>query len=99
MARLPFLACLESESHAVVGGGRKLGAYPARSADHGLHLQVVGFKADALKEFDQDIQCCLEEHRIQRRKVGVVHIKDSKNPRTNSASSSSPWSFAASRGN
>jgi hypothetical protein len=42
----------------VVGGGWKLGADPAGSADHGLHLQAVGFEANVLEEFDQDIQCC-----------------------------------------
>ncbi len=64
----------------MVGGGWKLGADPARSAEHGLHLQAVGLEADALKEFDQDIQCCLEEHWILRCKVGVIHIKDCEEP-------------------
>ena len=64
----------------MVGGGWKLGADPAGSADHGLHLQAVGLEADALKEFDQDIQCCLEEHWIPRRKVGVIHIEDCEEP-------------------
>ncbi len=58
-ARLPLLACLETGSHAMVGVSRKLCADSARGADHGLHLQVVGFKADTLEEFNQDVQCCL----------------------------------------
>ena len=62
----------------MLGGGWELGADPAGSADHGLRLQAVGFEADALEEFDQDIQCCLEEHWIPRRKVGVIHIEDCK---------------------
>jgi hypothetical protein len=50
----------------------------ARSADHGLHLQALGFKANTLKEFNQDVKCCLKEHRVSRRKVGIIHIEDCK---------------------
>ncbi len=80
MTCLPLLARLVSESHAVVGGGWELGADPAGSADHGLRLQAVGLEADALKEFDQDIQCCLEEHWIPRRKISVIDIEDCEEP-------------------
>ena len=64
----------------MVGGVWELGGDPAGSADHGLRLQAVGFEADALEEFDQDIQCCLEEHWIPQCKVGVIHIKDCEEP-------------------
>ncbi len=77
---LPLLACLVSESHVMVGGSRKLCADSARSAYHGLHLQAVGLLAKRLKEFNQDVQGCLEEHRVLRGKVGVIRIKNYENP-------------------
>ena len=40
----------------------------AWSADHGLCLQVVDFESDTLEEFNQDVQCYLEEHRVLQRK-------------------------------
>ena len=98
MARLPLLACLESESHAMVGGSRNLCANSARGADHGLCLQKNGFKAKALKEFNQDVQCCLKEHWILQRKVGIIHIENCKKTRISLVRYSSPWSFAASCG-
>ncbi len=40
---LPFLACLVAKAHAMIGSGRQLGPDPTRSANHGLHLQAIGF--------------------------------------------------------
>ena len=42
-ARLPIVARVEPETHAMIGGGRQLGLDPTRSADHGLRLQAIGF--------------------------------------------------------
>ncbi len=42
---------LKAEVHAVVRSGQQLSPEPTGSANHGLHLQVVGFEAVMLKEF------------------------------------------------
>ena len=81
MTCFPLLACLESESHAMIGGSQKFCADSARNADHGLHLQAVGLEADTLEEFNQDVQCCLEEHRVLQCKVGIIHIDNCKKKR------------------
>ena len=61
---LPIIARMEPKTHAVIGGGRQLGADPARAADHGLCFQAVGFESNMLKEFNHDVEGRLQEHGV-----------------------------------
>ena len=77
-ARLPIIARMEPETHAVIGGGGQLCSDPPGGADHGLHFQTVGFQSNTFKKLDDYVEGFLQEHGVARRKVCVVDVKDRK---------------------
>ena len=74
-ARLPIIARMEPETHAVIGGGRQLGSDPAGGANHGLHFQAVGFETNTFEEFNHNVEGRLQEHGVAQCKVCVVDIE------------------------
>jgi hypothetical protein len=74
-ARLPIIARMEPETHAVIGGGRQLCSDPPGGADHGLCFQVVGFQSNTLEKLDYYVEGRLLEHGVARCKVCVVDVE------------------------